>query len=78
TEAEAALRLMLEEFADAEMERQEEDGVIEAVLRHPDPDVEMGEAMFRATVAANATLLELRPETARLEDVFRRITGGDA
>jgi len=75
---EAALRQMLGQFADAEMERHEDDDVIEAILRHPDPDVDMAEAMFKAAVAASATLLELRPETAKLEDIFRRITGGEA
>jgi len=76
--SEAALSLMLEEFSDVDIERQEKDGGIVAVLRHPDPDVSMAEAMFRAAVQSGATLLELRQETARLEDVFRRITGGQA
>jgi len=74
--AEAALSLMEEQFSDLDIEREEIDGGMVAVLRHPDPDAEMNEAMFRATVKSGATLLELRQETARLEDVFRRITGG--
>jgi len=76
--ADAAFALMLEQFPDMDIDRQEKDGGMLAVLRHPDPDVEMSEAMFRAAVHSEATLLELRQETARLEDVFRRITGGQA
>ncbi len=77
-EAEAALKQMHEQFSGIEVEQYEEDGVVQVILRHPDPDVELAEAMFRAAVASGAVLLELRPETARLEDVFRRITRGDA
>ncbi len=62
-------------FADVSIDSERDGQIVTAVLRHPDPDVLMAETVFRAAVAHDAVLLELRPETARLEDVFRRMTG---
>lgn len=76
--AEAALQQVSEQFAEVKAEVLVEEDAITAVLRHPDQDIEMAEAMFNAAVKTGAILLELRPETARLEDVFRRITGGES
>jgi len=76
--AEAALQQVSEQFAEVKAEVLVEEDAITAVLRHPDQDIEMAEAMFNAAVKTGAILLELRPEAARLEDVFRRITGGES
>lgn len=77
--AREALDGMREQFAELEVEEQQSgDGQLAAVLRHPDAGVSLAEPMFHAAVRAGAVLLELRPAQARLEDVFRRITGGDA
>ncbi len=48
------------------------------ILQHADPEAQLAEEAFRAAVAADAVILEMVPESATLEDVFRRMTGGRA
>jgi len=48
------------------------------ILQHADPEAPLAEEVFRAAVAADAVILEMIPESATLEDVFRRMTGGQA
>jgi ABC-2 type transport system ATP-binding protein len=47
------------------------------VIYHPEPDMPLAEKVFHAAVAAGAVILEMQPEQATLEDVFRKLTGGD-
>lgn len=46
-------------------------------LCHPDPEMPLAELAFRSAVEAGAVIIEMRPDSTTLEDVFRRITGGE-
>jgi gliding motility-associated transport system ATP-binding protein len=48
------------------------------ILQHADPEAPLAESAFRAAIEADAVILEMIPEGATLEDVFRRMTGGQA
>jgi ABC-2 type transport system ATP-binding protein len=48
------------------------------ILQHADPEAPLAESAFRAAVEAESVILEMVPEAATLEDVFRRMTGGQA
>jgi len=48
------------------------------LLQHADAGVELAEAAFHAAVEAGAVIVEMTPQTATLEDVFRRMTGEQA
>jgi ABC-2 type transport system ATP-binding protein len=48
------------------------------ILQHDDPEAPLAESAFRAAVEADAVILEMTPTSATLEDVFRRMTGGQA
>lgn len=45
-------------------------------LYYSDPDLLLAEKLFHAAVASKAVILEMQPEKATLEDVFRELTGG--
>lgn len=47
-------------------------------LCHPGSEMPLAELAFRSAVECSAVMIEMRPDTTTLEDVFRRITGGDA
>ncbi len=53
-------------------------GEVKCILSHADPESELAEKLFHAAVAEQAVLLELRNEHVTLEDVFRKLTGGDS
>ena len=86
----AVLRLRLKQGAEAMLQRLEAllpDVTVQAVrvddpqamtLQHPDADAPLAESVFRAAVDAGAVIVEMTPEAATLEDVFRRMTGGRA
>jgi len=48
------------------------------LFHHPDTAAPLAEAIFHAAVECGAVLLELRREEASLEQLFRRLTGGEA
>jgi ABC-2 type transport system ATP-binding protein len=45
-------------------------------LFHPEPEFPLAEKLFHAAVASEAIILEMQPQQATLEDVFRQLTGG--
>jgi len=47
----------------------------QCAIYHPDAGFSLAEAVFKAAVANDAILLEMRSEHASLEDVFRNLTG---
>ncbi|MDX8388162.1 MAG: ATP-binding cassette domain-containing protein [Ghiorsea sp.] len=52
-----------------------DNGSVLCELAHDDVDCGLAEKLFRAAVAENTVLLEMRNESASLEDVFRSLTG---
>ena len=77
-DAEAAAEVVRKSLADVEIVISEEDGVSRLTLSHPDHDARLAEAMFHAAVKSDGVILEMRPEKATLEDVFRRLTGASS
>ena len=53
------------------------DGQMAVELSHEDVTCPLAEKVFSAAVAENAVLLEMRNERVTLEDVFRKLTGGE-
>lgn len=51
------------------------DDTDELILHHADADVPLAESAFQAAVEAGAVILEMTPQGATLEDIFRRMTG---
>jgi ABC-2 type transport system ATP-binding protein len=45
-------------------------------LSHAEPDYPLAEQLFHAAVKADAVILEMQPQQATLEDIFRQLTGG--
>lgn len=71
----ARLRQQLPEL-EVQTTIQLEDGMQQVQLFHADPNCGLAEQLFRAAVAEDVVLLEMRNEQASLEDVFRELTGG--
>ncbi|MFQ5581256.1 MAG: ATP-binding cassette domain-containing protein [Mariprofundaceae bacterium] len=76
--AEAALDAVTKAMGEVEAVLRVEDGVSRLTLTHPDHDANLAEAMFHAVVSSGGVILEMRPEKATLEDIFRQLTGASA
>jgi len=46
-------------------------------LTHPEPDLPLAEQVFHAAVASEAVILEMQSKQTTLEDIFRKLTGGE-
>jgi len=46
-------------------------------LLHPEPDFPLAEKVFHAAVASGAVILEMQSKQTTLEDIFRKLTGGE-
>jgi len=71
-DADALLRALTARLPDVSVQAAEGDGL---VLQHTDDGTLLAESAFRAAVEAGVTIVEMTPQAATLEDVFRRMTG---
>lgn len=72
---ESALELLRQEFPELEVKVGEMP--FSYTLTHPEPDLPLAEKLFHAAVASNVVILEMQSKQTTLEDVFRKLTGGD-
>jgi len=75
--AEALMQLLAERMPDAKGEVSTAGDESRIVLHHDGTGTALAEAAFHAAVDSGCTILEMRREQVSLEDVFRRLTGGE-
>jgi ABC-2 type transport system ATP-binding protein len=71
-DGEALLRALTARLPDVSVQAADGDAL---VLQHADEGSLLAESAFRAAVEAGVTIVEMTPQAATLEDVFRRMTG---
>ncbi len=78
-DADAVLAHLRREMPDVQVvsQRTQEEGYAMIEITHPDSHINLAEQLFLAVVAKQSVLLELHREQASLEDVFRKLTGGN-
>ncbi len=75
--AEMVFEQLKEKLPDIEVELKDSDTPHSYTIHHPDPESPLAETLFHTAVACEAVVLEMRSGQASLEDVFRKLTGGD-
>ncbi|MES0371135.1 MAG: ATP-binding cassette domain-containing protein [Mariprofundaceae bacterium] len=73
--AEQVLNLVAEAFPDIEVKARDTNHPHSYAIYHSDADLPLAEKLFYSAVASDAVILEMQPEKATLEDVFRELTG---
>lgn len=73
---EQTLNLVAKAFPDVEVKLRDEGPPHSYAIYYSDSELSLAEKLFHAAVASHAVILEMQPEKATLEDVFRELTGG--
>ncbi len=71
----ALFDLLKQEFPELEIKPDAEPFAY--TLTHPEADLPLAERVFHAAVASGAVILEMQSKQTTLEDIFRKLTGGD-
>jgi len=72
---ESAIRLLMQEFPGLEVKAG--DIPFSYTLLHSEPDMPLAEKLFHASVSSESVILEMQSKQTTLEDIFRKLTGGE-
>ncbi|MDX8403856.1 MAG: ATP-binding cassette domain-containing protein [Mariprofundaceae bacterium] len=74
---EQVFKLVVDAYPDVEVKVRDVGQPHCYAIYYSEPDLSLAEKLFHAAVASDVVILEMQPEKATLEDVFRELTGGD-
>ena len=74
-DGESTFSLLMQAFPGLEVKSG--DAPFSYTLSHPEPDLPLAEKLFHAAVTSGNVILEMQSKQTTLEDIFRKLTGGD-